>query len=197
MASAEARTRSGGRDEPAADKGASTRGRSRRPSFQSNRRRDPRRRSSRQRTAGQRVEGALALLGRVRVGHHRRRAEGIAETRTAGPRPLGRHVANLLARLRGPAVSRPDLLKHFRGDAAGRALVFQTLEHLGFSPKEHLEQLAQLLGTCLFLTSRLQGLAVFLGLVPQGYELLAGGRRLLLLLRRRGSEPARRAARGH
>jgi type VI protein secretion system component VasF len=65
-------------------------------------------------------------------------------------------------------VSRPDLLEHLRGDAAGRALVFQTLEHLGFSPKEHLEQLAQLLGTCLFLTGRLQGLTVFLGLVPQG-----------------------------
>jgi hypothetical protein len=90
-------------------------------------------------------------------------------------------------------VSRPDLLEHFRGDATGRALIFQTLEHLGFGPKEHLEQLAQLLGARLFLTGRLQGLTVFLGLVPQRYELLAGGRRLL----RRGSEPARSPAWGH
>src|SRR5215475_83269 len=50
---------------------------------------------------------------------------------------------NQLARLRGPAMARPDLLKHISRDAAGRALPFQALEHLGFSPKEHLEPLAQ------------------------------------------------------
>ena len=113
-----------------------------------------------------------------------------------GRGPLRRHFANLLARLRGPAVSGPDLLEHFSGDAAGRALLFQALDHLGLGREERLEQFAQFLRLRLLLTGRLQRLAVLLGLIPKGQELLAGRRRLLRL----GScpeLPTRSSAWGH
>src|SRR5262249_60978471 len=110
--------------------------------------------------------------------------------RTARPgHESPRQVANLLAHLRGLAVSSLDLVDDLSGDAARRPVLFQALEHLAFGRKENFEKFAQFVRRRLLLAGRLQRLTMLAGLIPVVQELLArGGRRL----RRAASELRRR-----
>jgi hypothetical protein len=136
MASAEARTRSGGRDEPAADKGASTRGEAVDPVSG--------RIGDATRAAGHRASGLPDSVSKVPWPFL---VEFVSGTTGVVPRaslrlgPLGRGpwaATSQICLLVCEALLCPDLTCWSTSGGTPQAVLCssETLEHLGFSPKE-------------------------------------------------------------